>query len=234
MANFRGMDGDRHGTPAALSRMRVLLSILSILFAASVFIPILLRIPPPAPLFDPSIRTIVPSGGSSGHPMAGRGLAPLFTPEVMRWSDRILRWADEHGLNPNLIATVMQIESCGDPQALSPRGAIGLFQVMPFHFRDGDDPWHPDVNARAGLSYLSRLLRIARGDVAQAMAGYHGGPSAIGRPERWGNETRRYVRWGTGIYADAVRGADRSETLEQWLRSGGRGLCEQAAKRVIR
>ena len=63
-----------------------------------------------------------------------------FTPQVMRWRDDIQRWAARSGLAPDLIATVIQIESCGDPRAVYGSGAMGLFQVMPFHFAAGEEP----------------------------------------------------------------------------------------------
>jgi len=167
-------------------------------------------------------------------PEAPEGLAPLFTPEVQRWSDRIRAWARAYGLDPNLVATVMQIESCGDPQARSRSGALGLFQVMPFHFGIGEDPLDPETNARAGLAYLAEALRKAEGDVAHALAGYNGGHSVIGRPGRWSAETRRYVYWGLGIYEDARRGRAQSARLQEWLEAGGRSLCQQAAQRSLR
>lgn len=178
-------------------------------------------------------RMAVPISNPSTPSETG-GLAPLFTPEVQRWSTRILTWAQVYNLDPNLIATVMQIESCGDPVARSSSGAIGLFQVMPFHFEAQEDPWDPETNARAGLSYLAEALRKAKGDVAQALAGYNGGHTVIGRPERWAAETRRYVYWGIGIYEDARRGAAQSTRLQEWLEAGGRKLCEQAARRTVR
>src|SRR5262245_60640765 len=58
----------------------------------------------------------------------------LFTPEVQYWTPRILVWAARYGVDPNMLATVIQIESCGDPTVGSSAGAQGLFQVMPFHF----------------------------------------------------------------------------------------------------
>ncbi|NIS82480.1 MAG: hypothetical protein GTO14_20255, partial [Anaerolineales bacterium] len=42
-------------------------------------------------------------------------LSKAFTPEVLYWSADILTWAAEYELNPNLVATVIQIESCGHP-----------------------------------------------------------------------------------------------------------------------
>lgn len=176
----------------------------------------------------------LPARPGAGAPPAEPRLAPLFTPEVQRWSRQIVAWAQAHGLDPNLVATVMQIESCGDPMARSASGALGLFQVMPFHFGAHEDPLDPEVNARAGLSYLAEALRKANGDVAQALAGYNGGHTVIGQPGRWTAETRRYVYWGVGIYEDARRGLAQSPRLQEWLAAGGRSLCERAAQRPIR
>src|SRR3970040_424776 len=65
-------------------------------------------------------------------------LSPVFTPEVRHWTNAIVAWAELHQLDPNLVATVMQIESCGAPYVVSGSGAQGLFQVMPFHFTGGE------------------------------------------------------------------------------------------------
>ena len=102
----------------------------------------------------------VPSQTSNSS-MSSR-LAPLFTPEVQYWNTAILRWSVISNLDPNLIATVMQIESCGDAFARSSAGAVGLFQVMPFHFASTDNPFDPDTNALRGLMYLQRVLRCCQ------------------------------------------------------------------------
>ena len=78
-------------------------------------------------------------------------LSPVFSAEVQSWRSDILRWSNIYNLDPDLIAAVMQIESCGHPSVLSSAGAIGLFQVMPFHFQAGEDPFDPETNARRGL-----------------------------------------------------------------------------------
>ena len=101
----------------------------------------------------------------------------------------------------------MQIESCGDPGARSGAGAQGLFQVMPFHFASGEAALDPETNARRGLGYLARSLELAGGRVDLALAGYNGGHSRISQSaELWPDETRRYVAWGSAIYADAASG----------------------------
>ncbi|MBT3339031.1 MAG: transglycosylase SLT domain-containing protein [Anaerolineae bacterium] len=164
----------------------------------------------------------------ANHP----GLSPLFTPEVQFWGDQIMLWASQTGLDPNLIATVMQIESCGDPRATSGAGAMGLFQVMPYHFESGENPYLPDTNALRGLGYLKQSLGSANGDARLAFAGYNGGISVIAKAESsWAAETVRYVYWGSGIYANALQGATRSDRLDEWLGHGGASLCAQAATR---
>ncbi|OQY31491.1 MAG: hypothetical protein B6I38_05780 [Anaerolineaceae bacterium 4572_5.1] len=174
----------------------------------------------------PSVEAAAPYAESfSSHPE----LSPLFTPEVHFWSERIMLWAAETGLDPNLIATVMQIESCGDPRATSSAGAMGLFQVMPYHFQGGENPYYPEVNALRGLAYLKKSLDTAHGDFRLALAGYNGGIGVIPRLESsWSAETLRYVYWGSGIYGDALQGASKSARLDEWLGKGGASLCSQA------
>lgn len=174
--------------------------------------------------------TATPSVGQEEKPSP---LAPLFTPEVQYWTPFILDWAERTGLSPNLIATVMQIESCGDPLARSPAGALGLFQVMPYHFEAGENPYDPDTNARRGLAYLQRSLQVSGGIIPLALAGYNGGIGVIGQGElAWSSETRRYVYWAKGIYVDADRGATGSARLQEWLAAGGASLCLQARQRL--
>ena len=159
-------------------------------------------------------------------------IAPTFSPEVQRWAGEIGGWAEQYGLDPNLMATVMQIESCGHPTVSSPAGAQGLFQVMPFHFADGEAMLEPNTNALRGAGVLKECLRYSNGDVRGALACYNGGPSLITRPtDQWPAETQRYVVWGEGIYADAKANAE-SATLDAWLRAGGASLCAAARNTV--
>lgn len=167
-------------------------------------------------------------------PVAQAGhIAPLFTPEVQFWAAWLQQWAAQAGVDPNLAATVMQIESCGHPEIRSNAGAGGLFQVMPFHFSPQEDVLDPQTNARRGLDYLRRSVEGAAGDTRQALAGYNGGLGLVGRSESlWPAETQRYVYWGTGIYADAAQGAASSLRLQEWLTAGGDSLCQKARMRL--
>ena len=160
-------------------------------------------------------------------------LSSVFTPEVQYWAGRIQVWAAVAGLDPNLVATVMQIESCGDPRALSRAGARGLFQVMPYHFTASEDPYAPDTNALRGLDYLRRSLETAHGDARLALAGYNGGIGVIGWSESaWPVQTQGYVYWGSGIYTEASCGAGQSQRLQEWLAANGVSLCKQAHNRL--
>src|SRR5260221_12692591 len=77
--------------------------------------------------------------GAPKEDEVGSLLSGVFTPQVQYWSPLIHAWAQAYHVDPNLIATVIQIESCGDPTAVSLAGAQGLFQVMPGHFGAGED-----------------------------------------------------------------------------------------------
>jgi soluble lytic murein transglycosylase-like protein len=165
--------------------------------------------------------------------VAASGLSPIFTKEVQHWGKDIVRWANAAGVDPNLAATVMQIESCGDPRATSRSGATSLFQVMPFHFKFGENPYEPETNASRGLNYLSRSLQAAGGDARLALAGYNGGIGVISRSEwLWPSETRRYVLYGASIYEDARNGAASSASLTEWYQKYGGSLCRQASQRL--
>ncbi len=164
-----------------------------------------------------------------GAPAQPGVLAPFFSPTVQFWGHSIETWAKQWQMDPNLIATVIQIESCGDPQAQSPAGATGLFQVMPFHFKEGESPQDPEVNALRGLTYLKRALDTTNGDVRLALASYNGGISLANLDEtQWPDETRSYVFWGDAIYKDAMQNLQDSKVLNQWLLQNGWRLCLEA------
>lgn len=160
-------------------------------------------------------------------------LAPFFAPAVRHWSDEIKLWSAQQDVDPHLLATVMQIESCGHPTVISNAGAQGLFQVMPFHFEAGEDMLDPTTNAKRGASFLNYCAGAADGVVGLALACYNGGPSVLKRArEDWSHETQKYYRWGVGIYSDAVAGAATSATFDQWLAAGGERLCASALREL--
>lgn len=201
--------------------------------------PPISNVAPPAQVPGPSMQ--FPETGAvtpiwsfaSDKTTSSSGLSPIFTKEVQHWGNDIVRWANAASLDPNLVATIMQIESCGDPRATSRSGAMGLFQVMPFHFHFGENPYDPETNSLRGLGYLSRALTNAKGDSRSALAGYNGGVGVIARSEwLWPSETKRYVYYGAPIYEDARNGATSSAMLTEWYQKYGVSLCRQAAQRL--
>ena len=189
-----------------------------------------------SPLWDDAARIAGHLSASAIHFTGGTReveLASFFAPAVQHWSDDINRWAAQHDVDAHLLATVMQIESCGHPKVVSNAGARGLFQVMPFHFAAGEDMLDPDTNARRGASFLKTCLGASDGVVGLTLACYNGGQSVISKPrERWSNETQKYFRWGVGIYSDAIAGVAKSDTYDQWIAAGGGRLCASALAEV--
>jgi hypothetical protein len=174
----------------------------------------------------PQVNIVQDQGG-------GTSIAPLFTKEVQHWAPQIVNWSAQHGLDPNLVATVMQIESCGDPQAHSPADARGLFQIVPKWHPASCDYFDPECNAALGMKYLQVLMANYPNDPGRVFAAYNGGITGTkGSYDTWPAEAQRYYRWGTGIYKDAQSGSTTSETLNQWLAAGGASLCQQAAARL--
>jgi soluble lytic murein transglycosylase-like protein len=176
----------------------------------------------------PPVWSLPPNNSGTGG-----AISPIFTKEIQHWANDIVRWASAAGVDPNLAATVMQIESCGDPRATSRSGATSLFQVMPFHFKLGENPYDPETNAMRGMDYLARSLEAGSGNPRLALAGYNGGIGVISRSESaWPAETKRYVLYGGPIYDDARSGVTSSAMLTEWYQKYGAGLCRQAAQRL--
>jgi soluble lytic murein transglycosylase-like protein len=171
-----------------------------------------------------TVNRVIPLPGYSG------AIAPLFTREVEYWGEHLRRWGAQYNLDPNLLATVMQIESCGFWSVSSSAGAQGLFQVMPFHFDAGENQIDPDTNAMRGANFLNECLGWSNGDPGLAMACYNGGPGVLQRAfGNWPAETQRYYNWGRLIYQDAQQNLSTSGTLDQWLNAGGSALCTRAS-----
>lgn len=122
--------------------------------------------------------------------------------------------AERHDVDGLLLAAVVETESRFVPSAVSPRGAVGLMQVLPSTgaMYGRVDLSDPHVNLDVGSRYLRRLLQDYDGDLELALAAYNAGPAAV---ERYGGvppfrETRDYVRKVLRRYEEHQRKLDDS------------------------
>jgi soluble lytic murein transglycosylase-like protein len=117
----------------------------------------------------------------------------------------------EAGVDPALVHALIHVESSYDAHALSPKGAVGLMQVMPATGKryGVDDLYAPAANLRAGTRYLSYLLRMFDGDIALALAAYNAGEAAI---LKYGKRVPPYAE--TARYVPQVLGRYRALTAE--------------------
>ena len=90
--------------------------------------------------------------------------------------------ADKYGLPRQLVRSVMAAESALNPLAVSPKGAVGLMQLMPATAKTlSADPYDPAQNVDAGARYLRDLLVQYDGHLWHALAAYNAGPGAVAR-----------------------------------------------------
>src|SRR5579875_3841011 len=94
----------------------------------------------------------------------------------------LVKAALEQGLPPELIRSVAKVESGVRQNAISPKGAIGLMQLMPQTAAElGIRPQEASDNARGGAMYLRELLLRYHGNAVLALAAYNAGPEAVAK-----------------------------------------------------
>jgi soluble lytic murein transglycosylase-like protein len=149
----------------------------------------------------PSYRTTTADGRAASAP---------------RFDDLVVTHAQRHALRPELVRAVIQVESGYNPTATSPKGAMGLMQLMPATARalGVRNPYDPEENIRGGTAYLRKLLDRYDGNEQLALAAYNAGSGAV---DRYGNvppyrETRDYVR-RVALKAGAETGSPAKVTI---------------------
>jgi soluble lytic murein transglycosylase-like protein len=110
----------------------------------------------------------------------------------------IYETANRYNLDPYLIKAIIQIESAGIPDARSPKGAMGLMQLMPDTSTQlaVSNPFDPKANILGGTKYFKQLLESFKGNLVLALAAYNAGPENV---KRYNGippypETHKYVR----------------------------------------
>ncbi len=113
--------------------------------------------------------------------------------------------AQQAQLPAALLQAVIQVESAYNPKAVSPKGAVGLMQLMPATAKRYGviDRTDPTTNLNGGARYLRDLLTLFNEDLALALAAYNAGEQAV---KKYGNrippyqETTRYVNKVKKLY----------------------------------
>lgn len=140
----------------------------------------------------------MPMAGSSDTPIAGAG--------TQQYDDFIREAAEKYGVDPNLVKSVVQQESSFNPNAGSPKGALGLMQLMPGTAADlgVTNRLDPQQSINGGTKYLAQQLDAFGGDVKLALAAYNAGPGNVRKAGGIPNfaETQEYVAKVTADYAE--------------------------------
>lgn len=128
------------------------------------------------------------------------------------------RWADAYGVERELVHAVIEVESRGNPHAVSKAGAVGVMQLMPataasFGVQNRFDA---EENVRGGVAYLAWLRDRCGGDRRLMLASYYAGHAAVLRSglAYSSQEVRAYVERAAFLY--------RRNRWETVLRSTGR------------
>jgi hypothetical protein len=125
--------------------------------------------------------------------MRGCGIFPQSS-----YDPQIRLSCQRYGLDYNLVKAVISAESAFDPRAISPKGAMGLMQLMPETSKDMGvaNPFDPYQNIDGGVRYLRGLLNRFNNNVVHALAAYNAGPESV---QKYGgippyDETQVYVQ----------------------------------------
>ncbi len=120
----------------------------------------------------------------------------------------VQRWAPEYAIDPALVMALISAESNFNPNAVSPKNAQGLMQLIPATARrfGVKNAFNPLENLKGGLAYLKWLMAYFKGEVVLVLAAYNSGEETVERyrgipPYK---ETRDYVRQITRVYKNAT------------------------------
>jgi hypothetical protein len=151
----------------------------------------------------------------------------MATDPKQEYRELVSKYSTQFGVPYHLALAILETESGYRPRAESPKGAKGLFQIMPvISKRYGvTDPFNPDQNVRAGVEHLGVLLR-KYDDPSLAIAAYNSGEPAVDRVQGIPNypETQDYVQKVNAAHTRLSQGQEVGTTMaqegqfyEQWI-----------------
>lgn len=127
-----------------------------------------------------------------------------YSPKAEDYIEMIREICARHEVDSDLVKAVIQVESNYQERAVSPKGAMGLMQLMPataarYGVRRAFDPLE---NIEGGVKYIRDLLQLFRSDLELVLAAYNAGEKAVQRFNGIPNylETRNYVRKVMALY----------------------------------
>ncbi|HSE41735.1 MAG TPA: lytic transglycosylase domain-containing protein [Acidobacteriota bacterium] len=140
-------------------------------------------------------------------PVQQADLDDLLLNSDFAYADLVFSLAKKHDVDWRLVAAVMRAESNFNPRAVSPKGALGLMQLMPATARlySVTDPYDPVQNIDAGVRHLKMLLQRFPGKLDLVLAAYNSGEKTVDRFKGIPpfSETRSYVKkvlhWMNGL-----------------------------------
>jgi soluble lytic murein transglycosylase-like protein len=138
-----------------------------------------LEIAPDGAVTTQSGPAVYSDPGAPPEPIGPRpqDIAPAASTNIR---DQVRAVAERNGLSAKVVEAVAWRESRFNPQAVSPKGAVGVMQLMPGTARAlGVDPRDTAANLEGGAAYLAQLLRAFDGDLTLALAAYNAGPEAV-------------------------------------------------------
>lgn len=154
--------------------------------------------------FEKTILGIFGGKPSNGITPPQRG---LYGEGVTRWRDTVDAAATEYGVDSDFVLGVMNQESRGREDALSPKGAMGPMQLMPATAQalEVDDPWDPEKNIRGGTKLLGMLV-TKYGDKRKALAAYNWGEPGLDRAvEKYGDQWDQHLPDETRDYIEKIQ-----------------------------
>ena len=131
---------------------------------------------------------------------AGKVTDSLF---LSKYADIIEKNARLQKVDTSLVKALIHAESSFNPKAISPKGALGLMQLMPSNLEllGVSDPMSPAENIMGGVKLLARLIKKYEGNLRLTLAAYNAGEGAV---EKYGgvppyDETKDYISRVTAL-----------------------------------
>jgi hypothetical protein len=144
-----------------------------------------------------SLNEAKPAPGKSARVLPGPRRFRTSLVKIEELEPAVKKYAAQHGVDEDLVWAVMSHESGFNSQAVSPKGAMGLMQLMPgtASLMGVTDPFDPEQNIAGGIKYLELCLSQFNQDIALALAAYNAGPQNVAKYQGCPPfpETRQYV-----------------------------------------